>query len=62
VLFPARNMWTVCGEFVVLVCLLLVGNDDDKDRRELCVMDQFGVTGVSENVTFQEPYQLTHPS
>jgi hypothetical protein len=32
VLFRARNMWTICGEFVVLVCILLVGNDEDKDR------------------------------
>jgi hypothetical protein len=36
--FSARNMWTICGEFVVLVCILLVGNDDNKDRGELCIL------------------------
>jgi hypothetical protein len=40
-----------CGDSVVLVCILLVGNDDD--RGELGGVDRFGVTEVSENVTFQ---------
>jgi hypothetical protein len=48
-LFPGRNMWTIRGGFVVLVCILLVGNDKDKDRGELCGVDQFGVTEVSES-------------
>jgi hypothetical protein len=30
------------------VCILLVGNDDDKDRGELGGVDRFGVTEVSE--------------
>jgi hypothetical protein len=60
VLFPPRNMWTICGEFVVLVCILLVGNDDDKDWGELCVVDQFGVTEVSENPTFRALGRTSH--
>jgi hypothetical protein len=39
---------------VVLVCILLVGNDDDEDRGELGGVDRFGVTEVSENRTFKE--------
>jgi len=46
----------ICGQFVVNLWFLcgfwLVGNDDDKDRGELCVVDQFGVTEVSENCDF----------
>jgi len=43
------NTWFLCGFW-------LVGNDDDKDRGELCVVDQFGVTEVSEKPTLREIY------
>jgi hypothetical protein len=32
--FFSTNVWRICGEFVVLVWFLLVGNGDDEDWSE----------------------------
>lgn len=47
---------------MVLVCILLVGNDDDEDRGELGGVDRFGVTEVSENRDFSGASYFTQPT